>query len=393
LVLFVAASVVGRRVWLSRRDPARLDLLYQAWAQYDAGHPERANALLERRLKEVPPTAMDWLLRARIAEKQGRPGEALRALEQIPDTDAYASQARLKTGQMERARHHARAAETALLRSAKLEPEQTLAYRELAYLYAVQLRRSECDAQFRTLAELVPMGPVLAFAWCQNFTRIWDPYAARKFLEPCLVADPEDRNSRLALATSFELSYELDEAETVLRVLSMDDPDARAVRARIAMTRGDAAAAKDLAQGGPDDHGPLNVLRGQFALRAGDASRAATRFRAALRSDPEDRDAIRGLGQALRALGEPEAERLLQRAAHYDQLRRTIQDSVSSLRTDPKLFYKLGELCASIDHPVEARVWYHLAIESDPLDTQAQQALTRLERSQSGRDGRAIIAP
>ena len=118
-------------------------------------------------------------------------------------------------------------------------------------------------------------------------------------------------------------------------------------------------------------------------------------FREALRLDPEDRDANQGLGLALRSLGDPEAKELLDAASRIDLLKRTIQDSVTTIQTDPKLFFKLGEICESMKRLEEARAWYRLAIGRDPLDEQAHQALARVERAsrRRGRDPRPIPLP
>jgi hypothetical protein len=87
------------------------------------------------------------------------------------------------------------------------------------------------------------------------------------------------------------------------------------------------------------------------------------------------------LDVALRKLGDPKATEYLDLAARHDKLRRTIQDSVSALQTDLKLFSKLGGICESLSRLEEARIWYQLAIERDPLDTQSQQALSRVEQA------------
>jgi predicted Zn-dependent protease len=383
IALGLGAAVV-RHLWqlrVSRQDPTRLGLLYAAWNEFAAKRYDRATSILDRRAAEVTPTPLDWMLRARIAESQGRLSEALGHLRHIPDSDPIGGPAWLKAGQIELARGRARAAEAAFHRALALDPDQIQPRRELAYLYALQRRRAECDAQFRALADRMPLDYVLAFAWCQNFCRIWDPDASRKVLSRFVAEDPDDRPSRLALATSFQLTHQSDDAEAALRPLPDSDPDARALRVQLAIDRGEIAVAEGLARGGPADHMRLNALRGQLALYGKDPRRAAAHFRAALRRDPEDRDAIHGLGQALRQVGDPGAEELLRVASRHDELKRTIQASVTTIRTDPKLFDKLGAICESIGRLAEARAWYQLAIRRDALDAEAQQALSRLDRA------------
>src|SRR5262245_34246320 len=99
-VALVAGAVVVPRVWprAPRRDAARLGLLHAAWSEFNAQRYDRASAILDRRAAEVAPTSLDWMLRARIAESQGRLAEALGHLEHIPETDSIGARARLKAG-------------------------------------------------------------------------------------------------------------------------------------------------------------------------------------------------------------------------------------------------------------------------------------------------------
>ena len=386
LVALVIALAVGAvatpRLWVrgSREEvPRRLDLLLEAWNEFNAQRYDRATSILDRRAAEHDATSLDWMLRARIDEAQGRLVEALGHLKHIPDSDLISSQAWLKAGQIELARHCARAAEAAYLRSLAINADQIQAYRELAYLYALQRRKAECDAQFRALSRKISMDHVLAFAWCQNYCGIWDPNAAGEVLKQFVTVDPTDRLSRLALATSYQLNHKYDEAESTLVPLTDSDPDARALRAQIAIDRGEIAAAEELVRFGPLDHARLNFLRGSLALK--DAHKAATLFRLALRQDPENRDAINVLGTTLRRIGDPEASKWLELASLRNKLQRTILDSVATIQTDLKLFCKLGALCESLDRREEARVWYQIAIERDPLDVEAQQGLSRVRNA------------
>ncbi len=91
----------------------RLDLLYEAANEVNAQRYDQAVALLDRRAKTFKQTGLDWMLRARIAEAQGRLGEAVEYLKHIDDSDPVSAQAWLKTGQIEIARHRAGAAERA----------------------------------------------------------------------------------------------------------------------------------------------------------------------------------------------------------------------------------------------------------------------------------------
>jgi tetratricopeptide (TPR) repeat protein len=381
LVVLAVGAVSAPRLWVRSppKEHRRLDLLHAALNEFNAKSYDQATALLDRRAAQVEPTSLDWMLRARIAEAQGRPIKALENLRHIPDSAPISSQAWLKAGQIELVRHNARGAEAAFRHSLVLNPDQIQSYRELAYLYAVQVRREECDAQYLALSRRIPFDYVLAFAWCQNYCRLWDPNEARKVLTGFVEFDHDDRVSRLALATNLRLANLLDQAEAALGPLPDSDPEARSLRAEVAMDKGEIDAAQVLVRDGPADHVRLNVIRGRLALTTKNAATAADYFRAALRQDPEDHDSIAGLGRALRLMGDPQAREFTEAALRYESFRRALQESSTTRHTDRKLFYKLGEHCESVHRPAAARTWYNLAVILDPLDAAARQALDRLD--------------
>jgi tetratricopeptide (TPR) repeat protein len=383
LTMFGIGAWMARPLWRrgAQNDPMRLGLLYEAFSEFNSKRLDQATALLDRRAAEVQPTALDWMLRARIAESRGQLTEALKHLKRIPDSDPIAAQAWLKAGQIELASRRSGAAETAYRRSIALDPEQVQPHRELAYLYAIQRRKTDCDAQFRALSRLMPLDYVLAFGWCQSYVGIWDPRGPREMLSGFIAQDPSDRSSRLALATSYRLTAEFDESEATLRALPASDADALAIRIESAIDRGDNAKAEELARGGPTDHPRINCLRGKLAMLRLERREAVNYYRAALLADPEDRDANHGLGQALKGLGDPACEEYVKFAARHDELKRMIQASTSTIKTDPQLYFKLGSLCESLRRTDEARAWYRLAIKRDAFDAEAQKALTHLEQA------------
>jgi predicted Zn-dependent protease len=381
MIAIVIGAVAASRLRSSPKAPQRLDLLYAAWNEFNAKSYDRATAILDRRAAEHEPTPLDWMLRARISESQGRLIEALGHLKHISDEAPISSQAWLKAGQIELVRHNARGAEAAFRHSLVLNPDQIQSYRELAYLYAVQVRREECDAQYLALSRRIPFDYVLAFAWCQNYCRLWDPNEARKVLTGFVEFDHDDRVSRLALATNLRLANLLDQAEAALGPLPDSDPEARSLRAEVAIDKGEIDAAQVLVRDGPADHVRLNVIRGRLALTTKNAATAADYFRAALRQDLEDHDAIAGLGRALRLMGDPQAREFTEAALRYESFRRALQESSTTRHTDRKLFYKLGEHCESVHRPAAARTWYNLAVILDPLDAAARQALDRLDHA------------
>jgi tetratricopeptide (TPR) repeat protein len=380
LIALGGGVVAAARLWVrdAPSDRQRLSLLYDAWNEFNAKRYDRAAAILDRRTALVEPIPLDWMLRAQIAESQGALEQALDCLKRIPDSDSIGARARLKAGQIEKARHNARRAEAEFRRSIELDDAQTQPYRELVYLYALGRRKTECDAQFRALVRLMTFDYVMAFAWGQNDCDVWDPNEAISVLVDIVANDPADRLSRLALATNYRLINQFAQAEATLEPLPNSDPDARVIRVQIAIDRADFDAANRLVREGPADHARLNSLRGRLAMQAGDTHAASAYFRAALGTEPRDRDAIQGLGVALQRVGDPQAKEYLQIAARYDQLKREIVRCGNSAKIELEVFARLGEICESLGRPDQARVWYQVAIGWDPLDARAQQALTRV---------------
>src|SRR5262249_55765669 len=152
------------------------------------------------------------------------------------------------------------------------------------------------------------------------------------------------------------------------------DPDVRALRIRLAMDRGDTRAACALLSGGPVDHPVLARFRGRLALERRDFPAAVRHFRAALATEPNDRDTLFQLGNALRLSGDVAAGLPLMKAAHdLDALLELIeQASTPRGRQDPKVLFALGAACEAVHRLPEARAWYRLALDRDPLDGQTQ---------------------
>jgi Flp pilus assembly protein TadD len=219
------------------------------------------------------------------------------------------------------------------------------------------------------------------FSWCLTRNTVWEPFERAQVLRRFVAADLDDRWSRVALAETLRQIDRTGEATQVLAVLPESDPDARAVRARIALDRGDDRAAEAILAGGPADHPELALLRGQFALAHGDGPVAVRHFRAAYAALPDDRDTVFGLGTALALVGDHAAAPFLRDAKAYDTLGALLTGAANRAnRKDPALMRTLGAACEAVRRLPEARAWYNLAIQTDPLDAAAQRALHRLRR-------------
>ena len=173
----------------------------------------------------------------------------------------------------------------------------------------------------------------------------------------------------------------LGEARRILAPLPDSDPDARAARVLLAMDQGALDAAGKLLDEGPADHPGLARLRGQLALRRHDGEAAVRAFRFAADADSTDRLAIHGLGTALSMLGRTDEARLyLESARRHDKLWALVSRAATTEgEKDPAMPRELGLACAAIGREMEARAWLRLAVRRDPGDSEAQEALYRLE--------------
>ena len=362
----------------STSDP--VELWTQATAAFQAHRYDQAEAAMARLAKLREPTANDHMMRAQLALVHDDNDAALSELAQVTVDSPLASQARLQQGQIELRRHRVRLAEKYLFEALKLDPKLARARKELIYIYGFQLRRSDLSAQFGELAKLEPLAFEQVFLWCLTRGVVWEPQEAASALALQVDADPDDLASRLALAETLRRLNQPGEAEKRLAPVPNDNPDARTLRAQIALDRGDFSAAEALLAGGPKRHIGLALLRGRIAQSRGEDAAALAAFREAVAAEPDNRDAILGLAQTLRRVGSPEAAHYTDLSANHERLNGVVQRASNpGSKSKPDLIKELGAACASVGRFPEARSWYALAISLNPLDTEAQQALYKIK--------------
>jgi tetratricopeptide (TPR) repeat protein len=391
LAALSAMGVWGIRLWTDAgADPD--SIWKEAQSDFRQGRYGRTDAALARLARLRTPTPLDRLMKAQLALARNRDEEALSNLAGVPDSHPMAAQARLLAGQLNRQRLRLRAAESFLLEAVRLDPKLIQAHRELIYIYGMQLRRPELSAEFRALSRLTALTYDDVFRWCLTRNSVWEPKESARDLRSYLEADPDDRPSRLALAENLRQIGKREEADKVLDPLGDSDPEARAIRVRIALDRGDDRGAEALLAGGPENHSELSRMRGRLALAHRDGPAAVKHFRAAYGLEPDNRDTIFGLGQALAMVGDATAAApFIAAARDYDaygtllQRAATIYTNRKSTK-DPDLMRALGASCEKIHRIPEARAWYGLAIEANPLDTEAQRALFRLKDEDGSAD-------
>ena len=381
LIGFGAAvvGVLGALLALAWPRPSADAVWNEARNAFEARDFARADAALRRLATLRAPTELDWMLRGQVALGFDRTDEALEDLKHVPDDHMMAPAARLEMGQIELRKHRFIPAEAYFRKALDLEPDRIQARRELIYIYGIQLRRPELNAMFQVLSRQSSLTFSETFLWCLTRGVTWEPEEIVKTLTLAIEADPTDRWARLGKASSLLDLNRFDEAEATLAALPESDPDARVIRVRLALSRGDDIRAETLLEGGPEDHAGLALLRGQMALARGDEQATLRHFRIAYEKAPYLREAVFGLGKALQLNGDPTAATYLDQATKLDLLSSLIQKAAIVVnRENPQLLRDLGAACAAAGRLPEARAWYNLAITRDPLDTQANAALARL---------------
>jgi tetratricopeptide (TPR) repeat protein len=378
--LTIVAMISAGAAWHFATRPRPIDLIRTAEADLQAGRFEAARACVRRLERVRPPTPHDRLLRARIASAVGDDARALEELGTIADDPELGAQALFMTGLIERRRQRVRYAEAAYRKAIERDPSLLKARKELIFILGMQFRRREVDAAFKALARVTPLTQYDLYTWGLTHYVVWGPDSAQA-LEAFIAADPEDRHSRLALATLL-LSQPGQEARVaeVLAPLPQDDPDVLALRIEQALNLGRVDEAAAMLAKAPSEDARLARLRGRLAIGRGDRAAAVRYYRQALSDEPYDRVSLSELGKALLLQGDRTgAEAYLARARQLDEVYNLITriGKPKQVVGVPDLD-RIARACEAAGLNDEAQGWYGLAIARDPLDPEAQRGLHRL---------------
>ena len=378
IVALITCLAMGRLLLRPGADPAKIRLLANQAAQ--AGRWDQVETHLDR-LSD--PNPGDFLLRAIAANKLKQPDRAEEALRRIPADGPLAAQAALWKGRLELSRFRARPMEQALRRALELDPKLVEAQRLLIYLHGTQGRRKELLKRFAALAETSPLSFELINHWCISHNDIFsEPLKLKTDLEKFLAADPDDRWSRIALATNERILGHLDRADEILSYLPDSDAEGLACRVEVAFDRGDYPLVERLLASGPRDHAQLARLRGRLALRQGDRAAALVHYRLSDALEPNHTETTYGLAQSL-----PPGDARVSEIHSIRHSQRKLEEMLTTidLNKTPKiqLCRDLGALCEASAYLPEAIAWYRLAITLDPINREAQQALFRLKTTVS----------
>ncbi len=319
VAVVVALLAAGGWYFTARVNPDAL--LQQAEGELQAGRWDAARDRMRRLEQARAPTPRDRLLRARIATAAGDDADALGELGLISDDRELGVQALYLTGLIERRRKRVRFAEAAYRKVIEREPGNIKARKELLYILGMQFRRREVDAEFKALGRIAPLGVYDLYVWGLTHFVVWGPDSAKE-LQSFIDADPEDRYSRLALATLLLTQPgQSTRVAEVLGPLPQDDPEVIALRVEHELSQGHADEATRLIAATVADNAHLARLRGRIAMARGDRAAAVGYYRRALGDEPYDRVSNFELAQALRVQGDQAAAApYLARARQLDQL-------------------------------------------------------------------------
>ena len=153
-----------------------------------------------------------------------------------------------------------------------------------------------------------------------------------------------------------------------------------AIRVQIALDREDGKEADRLLAAGPAENPTLARLRGRKALAIHDATAALHNFRIAYAADPNDSETLNGLRVTYWLNGNvADATLFKETSAKLARLNTLLQRAhAEEAKRNLKLMRDFGVACAALHRDREARAWLGLAIAGDPLDSEAQKALSRL---------------
>ena len=374
LLVLVPAKPDPDHVWRSIQDDLK------------AGKLDRAEPAMGRLLRLRPATDEHWMVLGQIALARGRDAEALEHLARVSDDYPMAARARTWEGTIELKNQRARKAEAAFLQALRLDPHDTTARRELIRLYCIQRRRRELNKQFAALSRETVLNFNQMLLWSSSLATSWDPDEVRPMLEGFVKADPDDRTSRLVLAEALRRARRSDDVDAVLSRLPSSDPEVRAIRARIAFSRGDIAEVERLSRDHPDEHPVLaRVSDADLALSRRDLPAARKHLSAALAADPRNRSVLYQLGDTLVKLGDvKEGRRYLAASRAHDSLYALFERlEEPGGRDDAPLLAAVAGASLGVGLRAEARAWYLLALERDPANPDVQKALYRLEHAQA----------
>ena len=365
-------------------DPDRL--FRKAREDLAAKRFDRVDSDLIQLSKLRPPTSDDRLLRAELYRLTGRDEQAIGELSEIPDRFVNASAVRFAQGLLELRLDRARLAEVALRKALELDPNKSDARRELVRIATIQDRLDVVSTQFTALSQQKDVSLEFdeLYLWTLGRSRTTGPAEYAETLKRWVAADPEDRPSRLGLASAFRKLGKVDEAEAILSTLKREanelSPAERVLAARVAIDQVDLEKAHRLLDSAKPGDAEMNLLHGQLYLVQSRPKEALECLRASLGQRPNDRETLAALSTTLQRLGkQTEARPIISKVSCGNIMVLSIEEArIPAQQRSVKRLGSIATDCEEFGQPDLARAWYRLALKEDPTNATLQKALFRL---------------
>ena len=268
----------------------------------------------------------------------------------------------------------------------KGHPESPVILETLARAYILQLRYKPAFGCLSRWSEVEPENarPHHWRGWVLE--RLNNPKAAKENYHRALELNPDLVPVRLRVAEMLLEDKQAPEALPHLERLSRQVPDDPTVQARMGMClflQGQAQEARRLMEAAaahlPND-APLLVALANLELQEGRAAEAERWLRAVLAADPSDTEALFVLANALQLQGRAQESAAV--LADYER-KRTVVDRINDLLKDkadsPTAgaadYAEIGALFFQIGRAKFGVYWAERALERDPENPQAHEAL------------------
>ncbi len=391
IALGVATPLINR---LGREDVS--SLLTQVQEAMATEDYERAGPLLDRILVQQPQHPQALLERGKLWALLGQTELALedwRAVEvqpQDPQSAQLAAQARYLEGLTQLRAQQARLAEQSFHQAWETYAEELQPLDHLLRLVVLQMRRHETRRILRILEQRRPLSLEELVLRVDAGGPIIDAPSAITQLSGFVQADPEDGQSRLALARYYLANEQLQAANELLEVLPdalVQDSQLLGVKALALLRSSSAAAAGEVLQA--STNGPPGywwwLAAGELAAAEQQPALASLCLEQAVAQEPEAGFGHYRWGLVLQAAGQAEAAaRELEIAANIDRLHQESSgiSRMQGMRPQDLVaaMLRIAELQRQLGRDEETVRWARLALQLEPTNALANQ----LERSPAG---------
>jgi len=328
---------------------------------------------------------------ARDALQAGQPERARRLLAQAPESGPRAADVLTIKGMALAARQQPDDARAELERSLAIDPAQPMALKVLAAIY---FSDEELDEGLDLLARAAVLDPDDFRPWYASGDILLrhrnKPREAVRVFQEAIRRRPEDRGSRIGLASALLTLGEVEASVPVVDRLLQEAPDdpsvlrLAAIRARLLAQYADAERfAGQALERNPEDVEVL-IVRAQSRLESGRREDALADAERAAALVPHNLTVLNLLAGIENAVGLKERaaatarrrQEVLAIAERIDQLQKETRKNPGDLESQ----WRLGELAAQQGRASLARKSFHAALALDPGCIPARKGLAALDR-------------